>query len=600
MSLKIRFTFLFLLSHLIVISPSERHFVNDLFNGLYTKEIYSGYLKTDVEGIELFYVFTPSQSSPEKDPIILWLNGGPGCSSTTGLFEEIGPVLFIPNKKEPVLNEYAWNKNANVFFIESPGGVGFSKLNDPNFFFNDTIQAVSLNIAIQNFFKVFPEYQNHTFLITGESYAGTYIPHLVKEMFKYMDENPDAIKLNLKGFLIGNPYMNEDTDWEDSMFDFSYSHALISMETYEKYLNECPHLPQIERIFYPYEEKEDYKYEPIINKDMNSPWRNVTRACNEARNETKEALEGINFYGILNECPSSTIFELRKGFNNIDYDESELHSEQYVLRNMIRKNIHEKYMRYTGRKLLIDENPENETEYEFAVDFFPTCKKTTYTPNFLNDNRTKEKLGVDLSIIYNRCFVDINYKWGDSMNFYRNDIKDLYERKNFSSWLFSGTEDMACVTLGTLRTLNELKYPIKEKWKKWKVDGQVAGMEQTYDYGLKFITVKGVGHMVPEDNPKVAKILLDNYIKFIKEGPKPEPKPTSEPEPTPTTETDKTPEKEKEKEESFPVWAIVLVTVGAILIIIVIIFFILRSRRKSSIETIEEKGKLLSEMGERE
>ena len=41
-------------------------------------------------------------------------------------------------------------------------------------------------------------------------------------------------------------------------------------------------------------------------------------------------------------------------------------------------------------------------------------------------------------------------------------------------------------------------------------------MEQTYDYNLKIITVKGVGHMVPEDNPKVAKILLDKFIEYNK------------------------------------------------------------------------------------
>ena len=199
-------SFIFLLFQLIKITQnSDRHLVKDLFNGLYDKEIYSGYLKTDVEGTELFYVFTPSQSSPENDPIILWLTGGPSCSSIFNLLEENGPVIFIPNKKEPILNEYAWNKNANVFYIESPGGVGFSKLKDPNFYYDDEIQAISLNIAIQNFFKIFTEYQNHPFYISGESYAGTYIPHLVIKMFKYMDENPNAIKLKLKGFLIGNP-----------------------------------------------------------------------------------------------------------------------------------------------------------------------------------------------------------------------------------------------------------------------------------------------------------------------------------------------------------------------------------------------------------
>lgn len=179
---------------------------------------------------------------------MLYLSGGPGCSASSSFLEKTGPVIFPSRKKNPVLNEYAWNKEANVFFIDSPGGVGFSKLEDKTFLYNDTIQAVSLNIAVQNFFKIFHEYQNHTFFITGLSYAGTYIPHLVTEMFRYMEEEPDAIQLKLKGFIIGNPYSYEDTDWEDSMIEFGFSHGIISLETFEKYLKECPHWPQVEKI----------------------------------------------------------------------------------------------------------------------------------------------------------------------------------------------------------------------------------------------------------------------------------------------------------------------------------------------------------------
>ena len=151
--------------YIILISSQERHKVEDLFNGLYTKDIYSGYLKTDVEGNELFYVFTPSQTSPEKDPFFLWLNGGPGCSSLFGLLGEIGPVISVPFENKFILNEYSWNKKANVLFIESPAGVGFSKIIDYNFFFNDTITAIGLNIALQNFFSIFTEFQNNDFYI---------------------------------------------------------------------------------------------------------------------------------------------------------------------------------------------------------------------------------------------------------------------------------------------------------------------------------------------------------------------------------------------------------------------------------------------------
>ena len=121
-------------------------------------------------------------------------------------------------------------------------------------------------------------------------------------------------------------------------------------------------------------------------------------------------------------------------------------------------------------------------------------------------------------------------------------------------------------------------------------------MEQTYDYGLKFITVKNAGHRVPLDNPKVAKILLDNFIEFVKKGVKPKPQP--EPEPTSTSN----PNPENKEEDSFPVWAIIVISVGAFLIIVAIVFIIIIKRRKKiSIEEIEEEGgKLMAEMAEKE
>ena len=270
---------------------------------------------------------------------------------------------------------------------------------------------------------------------------------------------------------------------------------------------------------------------------------------------------------ILKECPANdTIFELKKEFNNVNYDECNLHSEQNNFRKMIIKNINKKYMSYTA---LYNENNDNETEY--AENYLPNCGGNLYTPNFLNDNKTKEKLGVNKSIIHYSC-ANITYKWGDSINYYKNDIKELSKNKNFSSWLFSGTEDIAVATLGTLRFLNELNYTIKEKWKQWKVDDQVRGMEQTYDYNLKFISIKGVGHMVPEDNPKVAKILLDNFLAFNKY-------------------------EENEENDSFPVWAIILISVLGFLIIatIIIIIIIKIKKKKDSVKNIEETGKLLSD-----
>lgn len=40
----------------------------------------------------LFYYFVISERNPSKYPVVLWLNGGPGCSSFDGFIYEHGFV----------------------------------------------------------------------------------------------------------------------------------------------------------------------------------------------------------------------------------------------------------------------------------------------------------------------------------------------------------------------------------------------------------------------------------------------------------------------------------------------------------------------------
>ncbi|GMT11981.1 hypothetical protein PFISCL1PPCAC_3278, partial [Pristionchus fissidentatus] len=86
---------------------------------------YAGYLN-GIKGNYLHYWFVESQRNPDNDPLVLWLSGGPGCSGYTALAWGNGP--FRPNRDGSTLfeNVYSWNKIANVIFIDSPRGVGFS------------------------------------------------------------------------------------------------------------------------------------------------------------------------------------------------------------------------------------------------------------------------------------------------------------------------------------------------------------------------------------------------------------------------------------------------------------------------------------------
>jgi carboxypeptidase C (cathepsin A) len=83
-------------------------------------------------------MFVESEDKPESDPVLIWFNGGPGCSSLLGFFQENGPVIV--DGEEPRLNPEPWNKRANVLYLESPAGVGFTKSNNAtDWVYNDML-----------------------------------------------------------------------------------------------------------------------------------------------------------------------------------------------------------------------------------------------------------------------------------------------------------------------------------------------------------------------------------------------------------------------------------------------------------------------------
>ncbi|KAL9373571.1 hypothetical protein Peur_033191 [Populus x canadensis] len=190
---------------------------------------YAGYVTVDEnQDRALFYYFVEAESDPASRPLVLWLNGGPGCSSVgAGAFSENGP--FRPSGGESLVrNDYSWNKEANMLFLESPAGVGFSYSANQSFYnlVNDTITAQDNFVFLQNWFLKFPEYKNRDLFITGESYAGHYIPQLAYLIVK------SGLKFNLKGIALGNPLLEFGTDF-NSEGDFYWSHGLISNPTYE-------------------------------------------------------------------------------------------------------------------------------------------------------------------------------------------------------------------------------------------------------------------------------------------------------------------------------------------------------------------------------
>ncbi|GER51915.1 serine carboxypeptidase [Striga asiatica] len=196
---------------------------------------YSGYINVDEkQERHLFYYFVEAETDPDSKPLVLWLNGGPGCSSLGGGgFTENGP--FYPRGKVLVRNNYSWNKAANMLYLESPAGVGFSYSTNNSFYeyLNDEITARDNLNFLEKWIDRFPEFINRTLYITGESYAGHFVPQLASLVIE-----SKADKFNLQGVAIGNPLLDFSKDY-NSHAEFWWSHGLISDSTYNQLTHVC-------------------------------------------------------------------------------------------------------------------------------------------------------------------------------------------------------------------------------------------------------------------------------------------------------------------------------------------------------------------------
>ncbi|KAF2292518.1 hypothetical protein GH714_025078 [Hevea brasiliensis] len=198
------------------------------FSGTLPSKHYSGYVTIDEShGKKLFYYFVESEGNPLKDPVVLWLNGGPGCSSFDGFVYEHGPFNFeAANQSDDLpklhLNPYSWSKVSNIIYLDSPAGVGLSySKNETDYITGDVKTALDSHIFLLRWFELYPEYLSNPLFISGESYAGVYVPTLAYE-----------------GYLVGNGVTDEKFDG-NALVPFAHGMGLISDDLFEEVSNAC-------------------------------------------------------------------------------------------------------------------------------------------------------------------------------------------------------------------------------------------------------------------------------------------------------------------------------------------------------------------------
>ena len=119
----------------------------------------------------------PFNGDQHVDRYLVWLNGGPGCSSLDGLAKENGPLHFAGNNSTPSKNPYSWTKVANMLFIDQPVGTGFAGGNDPAR--TNAIATQDFYDWLKAFYDTFPALLSQNTHLMGESYAGIYVSELV-------------------------------------------------------------------------------------------------------------------------------------------------------------------------------------------------------------------------------------------------------------------------------------------------------------------------------------------------------------------------------------------------------------------------------------
>ncbi|KQK13649.1 serine carboxypeptidase 2 [Brachypodium distachyon] len=414
--------------------------------------MYSGYITVDKRaGRALFYLLQEAPDEAQPAPLVLWLNGGPGCSSVAfGASEELGAFRVSPNGASLVLNEYRWNKVANILFLDSPAGVGFSYSNTTSDLLTpgDNRTAHDSYTFLTEWFEKFPHYKYRDFYITGESYAGHYVPEL-SQLVHRGNKGVERPIINLKGFMVGNAVTDAYNDYVGT-FEFWWNHGLISDDTYRLLKDSCLH----------------------------DAFVHLSPACLAAFRASSEEQGNIDAYSIYTPTCNTNA--------------SALPTPSSVV----------------SRR----QHPKGRYPWMTGGSYDPCTER--YSTAYYNRPEVQKALHANVTGInyaWAACSDTINGNWSDSPRSMLSIYKEIIQA-GLRIWVFSGDTDSVVPSTATRYSIDALVLPTTTDWYPWYDDNQeVGGWSQVYE-GLTLVTVRGAGHEVALHRPRQALILFQNFL----------------------------------------------------------------------------------------
>ncbi|KAH8956950.1 hypothetical protein BDL97_07G068100 [Sphagnum fallax] len=453
---------------------------------------YAGYVTVNAShGRSLYYYFVESESNPATDPVVLWLNGGPGCSSFDGFIYEHGPFNFEPGlgpNDLPTLtpNPYAWAKAANVLYVDSPAGVGFSySKTREDYITGDLKTALDSHAFLLKWFEDYAEFLSNPFYIAGESYAGIYVPTLSRNVANGISAGVKPA-LNFKGYLVGNGCTDEKFDG-DAIIPFVYGMGLISTDLFERVQQAC----------------------------NGSYWNATGQTCQAELQNVYDDVQYVNIYDILEPCyyPDSRSVTVQSNtrlptsFRKL----GERQGPQRVRRRMFGRAWP---LRLPLREGHVPSWPQLASALHSSENV--PCMDDRIASVFLNNADVRAALhAAPISEIgpWDLCT--------DNIIFYHDagsmiPIHQKLTTNGYRVLIYSGDHDMCVPYTGSEAWTRSLGYAVTDKWHPWFVGSQVAGFTVGYANNLTFATIKGSGHTVPEYKPVEA---LAFFTRFLENKP---------------------------------------------------------------------------------
>ncbi|KAE8393919.1 pheromone-processing carboxypeptidase kex1 [Aspergillus alliaceus] len=413
-------------------------------------KMHAGHIEVDPQSNgNLFFWHYQNRHIANRQRTVIWLNGGPGCSSMDGALMEVGPYRLRDNQTLEY-NEGSWDEFANLLFVDQPVGTGFSYVNTDSYLHELDEMAAHFVIFLEKFFELFPEYEGDDIYLAGESYAGQHIPYIAKAI---LDRNRNAAGRstlwNLRGLVIGNGWISP-ADQYPSYLTFAYEEGLI---------------------------KEDSRTAKSLE---------VLQSVCQSKLETtgKDQIHIGDCESVLQELLSKTLDSDQKCYNMYDIRLRDTAPSCGMNWPLDLKDV-KPYLRRADVVKALNVNPEKKSGWEecsgaVSSSFLPkkSVPAVQLLPNLLESGISILLFSGDKDLICNHVGTEQlinNMKWGGGTGF------------ETSPGVWAPRHD-------------------------WTFEGEPAGIYQ-HARNLTYILLYNSSHMAPYDLPRQTRDMLDRFMK---------------------------------------------------------------------------------------